>query len=131
MRRDDLRRAERTDVSPRKDFIIFSSAGFYYYFSFFRVQTPAGSISAKVEMLDDKAPRSQLGAPSFYIENLLRTSGADSSAGESVETSGFKVWGAAPIPVVCRVLETGQPLQKTGGEFPSCAFLCWLETAAL
>uniref|UniRef100_A0A096M8I0 Homeobox domain-containing protein n=1 Tax=Poecilia formosa TaxID=48698 RepID=A0A096M8I0_POEFO len=41
-------------------------------------------------MLDDKAPRSELGAPSFYIENLLRTSGADSSAGPSVETSGFK-----------------------------------------
>ncbi|XP_014885162.1 homeobox protein HMX1 [Poecilia latipinna] len=76
-------------------------------------------------MLDDKAPRSELGAPSFYIENLLRTSGADSSAGESVETSGFKVWGAAPFPAVSRVLETGRPLQKAADLYGSSVTDKW------
>lgn len=68
-------------------------------------------------MLDDKAPTSKLGSPSFYIENLLRTSGGDSSVGELAETPGFKVWRAAPDPEASKVLETGKPLPNIGGEF--------------
>ncbi|MEQ2212594.1 hypothetical protein XENOCAPTIV_002014 [Xenoophorus captivus] len=67
-------------------------------------------------MLDDKATRSKLGAPSFYIENLLGTSSGDSLAEERVETPGFKVRGAAPNPVVSMGLETGHPLSNIGGE---------------
>ncbi|MEQ2183954.1 hypothetical protein GOODEAATRI_003193 [Goodea atripinnis] len=65
-------------------------------------------------MLDDKATRSKLGAPSFYIENLLGTSSGDSLAEERVETPGFKVRGAAPNPVVSMGLETGHPLSNIG-----------------
>ncbi|KAM6909579.1 homeobox protein HMX1 [Xenentodon cancila] len=58
-------------------------------------------------MLDHKAPRSKLGAPSrgssFYIENLLGTAGGDSSAEERLDTPGFKV-GAHNI--VCSGLAT-------------------------
>ncbi|KAM4564163.1 homeobox protein HMX1-like [Fundulus diaphanus] len=64
-------------------------------------------------MLDDKAPRSKLGAPSFYIENLLGTSGGDNTAEERAETPGYKVRGAAPNSGVSRGLETGQPLPNT------------------
>lgn len=55
-------------------------------------------------MLDDKAPRSKLVAPSrsssFYIENLLRTAGAE----DRVETPGFKL-GAPHNPLACSGLE--------------------------
>ncbi|XP_015252535.1 PREDICTED: homeobox protein HMX1 isoform X1 [Cyprinodon variegatus] len=54
-------------------------------------------------MLDDK---SKLCVPSFYIENLLGTSGGDLSAGKRVENPGFRVSGAAPSSVG-KELETG------------------------
>ncbi|XP_061565635.1 homeobox protein HMX1-like [Cololabis saira] len=57
-------------------------------------------------MLDDKAPRSKLGAPSrgssFYIENLLGTAGGDSSAEERPDTPGSRV-GARTL--VCPGIE--------------------------
>ncbi|XP_008296630.1 homeobox protein HMX1-like [Stegastes partitus] len=59
-------------------------------------------------MLDDKPPGSKFGAPSrgssFYIENLLGTTGRGSSAEERVET--FKA--AVHNPVFCPGLETGR-----------------------
>ncbi|KAM4713972.1 homeobox protein HMX3-like [Anableps anableps] len=76
-------------------------------------------------MLHDKAPRSKLGPPSFYIENLLRTSVGESSARERVETPGLKAWGAPPCPVASRLLETGQPLPNTGDLVGSCITDKW------
>lgn len=56
--------------------------------------------SHKVIMLDDKTPRLKSGPPSrgssFYIENLLGTTGRRSSAEERAETPSFKLTGHDP-----------------------------------
>lgn len=74
-------------------------------------------------MLDDKTPRLKSGPPSrgssFYIENLLGTTGRRSSAEERAETRSFKLTGHDPG--MCPGLETRR-LSDTDGSDRSGTF---------
>ncbi|XP_068444488.1 homeobox protein HMX1-like [Clinocottus analis] len=68
-------------------------------------------------MLDDKAQRSKLGPPSFYIENLLRTAYRGASREERADTPSSKV--TVRSPVVCpgpeaKRLNGGEALHWSG-----------------
>lgn len=68
----------------------------------------------KVNMLDDKAPRTKLGPPSFYIENLLGSTCRGALTEEREETPSF----GARSPVVC----DGSEVQDWSGTSPNATF---------
>lgn len=106
---------------PGDDFIKFTSGNFR------KGLQRAGGRTHKVSMLDDKSPRVKFAPPSrgssFYIENLLGTTGSRSSAEERAETPSCKVAGHGPG--MCPGLEARRVSDNDGsdwsGRFPHTA----------